>query len=196
MAVARADGLRGNVFDAAAAQTLRANEVSDARLPFANLSIIETGVYLQSQQAVVQRSIDAAIVWTHDLGVQVIVDDVAATVDTGDQRVQAVVTVDEIPTKPKLRIVKVASTQLARPGDVIDFTLRFDNVGQQTIGNVTLIDNLTTRLEYVPDSAQSSLDAEFFADVNAGDSLALRWEIRDPLKPGEGGVVSFRCRVR
>lgn len=192
----RADGLRGNAYDAIAAQTLHPVEVADARLPFENLAIIETGEYVQSERAIVEKYLDAAIVWSHDLGVQVIVDEQAAVVDTGDQRAQAVVTVDEIPTKPKLRICKMASTRAAQPGDIVDFSIRFDNVGQQIIGNVTIIDNLTTRLEYVPDSAQASLAADFFTDENQGDSLVLRWEIRDPLKPGEGGVVSFRCRVR
>ena len=89
----------------------------------------------------------------------------------------------------------VASTQTAQPGEFIDFTLRFDNVGDQPLGNIVLIDNLTTRLEYVADSAQSSVKAEFAAQGNEGESLVLRWEITDPIEPGEGGIVRFRCRV-
>ena len=38
---------------------------------------------------------------------------------------------------------------------------------------MTLVDNLTTRLEYVPDSTQSSRDAEFSTQQNEGDSLVL-----------------------
>ena len=38
-------------------------------------------------------------------------------------------------------------TQFANPGDEVDFTLRFDNVGNQPIGNVTIVDDLTGRLE-------------------------------------------------
>ena len=64
------------------------------------------------------------------------------------------------------------------------------------IGDVTIIDNLTTRLEYVPDTAQCSIPAAFSTQVNEGDSLVLRWEITDPLEPGEGGVIRFDCRVR
>jgi hypothetical protein len=51
-------------------------------------------------------------------------------------------------------------------------------------------------LEYVPDSAQSSVKSEFQVQPNDGESLVLRWEIADPIKPGEGGIVRFRCRVR
>jgi hypothetical protein len=59
-----------------------------------------------------------------------------------------------------------------------------------------LVDNLTTRLEYVPGSAQASVKAAFAVEPNEGESLVLRWEIDDPLDPGEGGIVRFRCRVR
>jgi hypothetical protein len=61
---------------------------------------------------------------------------------------------------------------------------------------VTIIDNLTTRLEYVPGSAQSTLGADFFTLENEGESLVLRWEIRDPLEKGQGGIIRFQCRVR
>jgi hypothetical protein len=61
---------------------------------------------------------------------------------------------------------------------------------------VTILDNLTTRLEYVPESAQSSVKANFSASANDGESLTLRWEILEPLKPGDGGLVRFKCRVR
>ena len=46
----------------------------------------------------------------------------------------------------------------AQPGEEVEFTLRFDNVGDRVIGNVTIIDSLTTRLEYVdgtPEVARS-----------------------------------------
>ena len=86
--------------------------------------------------------------------------------------------------------------KFAQPGDNVDFTIRFDNIGNQAIGNVTIIDSLTTRLEYVPGSAQSSRQAEFSTEPNEGDSLVLRWEFVDALGAGEGGMVRFHCKVR
>ena len=74
---------------------------------------------------------------------------------------------------------------------------QFDNVGEQKIGNVTIIDHLMPRLEYVPDSAQSTLNAAFNAQEQIpGESVVLRWEIRDELKVNEGGVIRFQARVR
>jgi hypothetical protein len=61
---------------------------------------------------------------------------------------------------------------------------------------VTIVDNLTTRLEYVPESAKSSVDADFITQANDAGSLILRWEIRDPVKPGEGGILRFKVKVR
>ncbi len=78
----------------------------------------------------------------------------------------------------------------------MEFTIRFDNTGDVVIGNVTIIDSLTTRLEYVPESAQSSVTANFSSAANDGDSTTLRWEIVDPLKPGDGGLVRFKTIVR
>ncbi len=89
--------------------------------------------------------------------------------------------------KARVRIIKLASTSAARAGEFVRFTLRFDNVGDEAVGNVTIIDNLTTRFEYVAESQECSLAASFSTDDNEGQSSLLRWEIAEPLEPGEGG---------
>jgi len=168
----------------------------DMFLPYENLLTIRTGRYDATEMARLAASTDAAIAWTHDLGVLVIIDRERAAAAVRDQSPAIVYTVDEEPGSPRLRIIKVASTANALPGETVDFTLRFDNVGNQVIGNVTIIDNLTTRLEYVPDTQECSLKANFLTEPNEGDSLALRWEITDPMMPKDGGVIRFKCRVR
>jgi uncharacterized repeat protein (TIGR01451 family) len=168
----------------------------DMFLPYENLVTIRTGRYDVAEMARLATSTDAAITWTHDLGVLVIIDRERAAAAVRDQSLATVYSVEEKPGSPRLRIIKVASTTNALPGETVDFTLRFDNVGSQVIGNVTIIDNLTTRLELVPDTAECSLKADFKTEPNEGDSLALRWEIIDPMMPNEGGVIRFKCRVR
>ena len=101
-----------------------------------------------------------------------------------------------MPDHPCLRVIKTASTKTARPGDIVDFTIRFDNMGDQAVSHMVLIDNLTTRLEYVAGSAQSSRPADFSTEENEGESLVLRWEFNEPLPLGAGGLVRFHCRVR
>lgn len=174
---------------------LRPVELANKLLPFEDFEIIRTGVILQSEKARLAESVQAAITWSHDQAVQAVIEKQIAHVETGDQRAQVTFTVDT-PNHPRLRVLKIASTNMARPGEIVEFTIRYDNIGDQKIGNVTLLDNLTTRLEYVEGSAQSSHAAEFSVQPNEGDSSLVRWDFTDPLPAGVGGLVKFKCRVR
>jgi uncharacterized repeat protein (TIGR01451 family) len=149
-----------------------------------------------TQKARLAAMLQAAVVWSHDEAVQVIIDNVEAVEATNAVALQSTYTYDLPLGKPRLCLAKCASTAAAQPGDLVRFTLRFQNVGDQLIGNVTILDNLSTRLEYVPDSQQCSLEANFSAEENEGESLVLRWEIIEPLDVGQGGVIHFQCRVR
>ncbi len=168
----------------------------DRLLPFEAPLAIGQGVVQESEMAWLTHATTAAITWSNAQPVQVFIDRTRAAAEVGDQKVDAIYTIKEHIASPKLRVIKVASTQCAGPGETVDFTIRFDNVGDQVIGNVTVVDNLTTRLEYVPQSAQCSVPAQFATEPNEADSLALRWEITDPLPAGQGGIIRFRCRVR
>ena len=165
-------------------------------LPYENFQVIRHGQFDQSEKARLAERTEAAVAWTHDLAVQALLSGQTPVIDTHDLGPQQVYTFQRIPGRPELRVVKIASVANARPGEFVEFTLRFDNVGDEVIGNVTLIDNLTPRLEYVPESAECSLSGDFFSQVNEGSSLVLRWEIHDPLQPGDGGIIRFRCKVR
>jgi uncharacterized repeat protein (TIGR01451 family) len=182
--------------DGALSGATKAKGFQEKLLPYEAPSLIREGAVASAEMAFIARGAAAAVAWSRNRAVQVILDEQAAMADVGQQAIESVYTVQQPPWEPKLRVIKVASTQVAEPGDEVAFTIRFDNVGNQVIGNVTIIDNLTTRLEYVPDSAQCSLDAQFSTQPNEGDSLVIRCEITDPLEPGEGGVIRFRCRVR
>ncbi|MGO8688049.1 MAG: DUF11 domain-containing protein [Thermoguttaceae bacterium] len=162
---------------------------------YENLAVIRHGMLIESETAWLSRASDAAAVWTHKQSAQVILERRAAMAETGTEKGAAVYTLRS-PENPRLRIVKVASTAFAEPGDEVDFTIRFDNVGDQTIHNVAILDSLSTRLEYIPDSAQCSRKAQFSSQRNEGDSLLIRCQLTDPLKAGEGGVIRFHCRVR
>ena len=163
--------------------------------PYEDIQVIRTGIFQQDEKAYLAQKALAAVVWAKDDCPQVIIDERHAQLVAKDQTAQVTYTVD-MPGNPKLRIYKVASTDRANSGDIIDFTIRYDNTGNQKIGNVTIMDSLTPRLEYVPNSAQSSQKANFSTKVNEGDSLVLRWEIVNPLQPGQGGVLRFQCKVR
>jgi uncharacterized repeat protein (TIGR01451 family) len=99
------------------------------------------------------------------------------------------------PDKP-LVLIKCADRQAAQIGDVVTFILKYSNHGGQPISDVAVTDSLTTRLEYVPGSAQTDRPAVFTMQPNEAGSVILRWEIMGRLMPGSSGVVRFQARVR
>ena len=163
--------------------------------PQLSLDVMKIGIIDNGEKPRLAKAIISAISWASDVSAQVVID--GKQVHQQIARVQAgdVYGVDE-PNSPRIRLIKCASTGTAKLGEEVEFALRFDNVGDQPIGNVTIVDNLATRLEFVEDSEKSTVDAQFFTDANEGGSLVLRWEISEPLQPGEGGVLRFKARVR
>ena len=162
---------------------------------YADIFVVRAGIIVQSEEAQLEEATLSAISWTANQGPQVLVDNRAARVMFGERQAAALFRLDE-PEKSCLRLIKLASRPDALPGETVDFTLRVDNVGSRAVDQVTIVDNLSTRLEYVPTTAKSSLDAEFSTDENGAGSLVLRWELAEPLEPGRGAILQFRCRVR
>lgn len=162
--------------------------------PYCNLQVVKLGLVDNAEKPWLAKAIVSALTWTGDQAVQVVIEAKAASVLVGSVA-PGVVYADE-EGKPCLRLIKLASTDHAQPGDEISFTLRFDNIGSQEIGNVTIVDNLTTRLAYVPDSAEASVEADISTSENGAGSVIIRWEIKKPVKAGEGGVLQFRAKVR
>ena len=170
-------------------------EVKGMIKPYCNLQIVKLGLFDNSEKPWLAKSILAAHTWTGDQAVQILINQKRAMEAVG------VVTPGDMyclgePSNPCLRLVKLASTDSAHPGDAVEFTLRYDNVGNQVIGNVTILDSLSARLEYIPETAKASVDAAFSFEPNEAGSQTLRWEIKEPTKAGTGGILQFKARVR
>ncbi|MBR5711018.1 MAG: hypothetical protein IKX40_09690 [Thermoguttaceae bacterium] len=163
---------------------------------YENLKIIKTGVMDRSETGMLAESIRRAASWGFTSNPQVAIDYNRVMAVVKDEGPGIVYQLDKDTHNPKVRIVKIASVEDARPGDHIEFTIRFDNVGDEPVGNVTILDSLTGRLEYAEGSAQCSKKGAFMTEPNKAGSLVLRWEIEDPLEPGEGGIIRFECVVR
>ena len=176
-------------------QDVRLAEFDGSLAVYANLLIVRAGTVGHGEKALLARASLAAVTWSGDQSPQISIDNDQAQATVLDAQPGVVYHTKE-PNKPRLRLIKLASTSAARPGEEIEFTLRFDNIGNREMGNVTIVDNLTNRLEYVPESAKSSLAADFTTDPNRGGSVVLRWEIKEPLAAGKGGILQFKCRVR
>jgi uncharacterized repeat protein (TIGR01451 family) len=95
-----------------------------------------------------------------------------------------------------LCLFKTADKKVAAPGEIVTFTIRYENTGDLPLQNVVIMDNLTPRLEYVDDSATSDRNGRLVTDENGEGSLILRWELDEPLPGRTRGVVGFQARVK
>jgi uncharacterized repeat protein (TIGR01451 family) len=164
--------------------------------PYEHLSLMRLGRYEESESARLALGMQSADVWQEDLELQVVADWAQPVIVHDVAKVQQLVHIESDDENAILRVVKIASKIAARAGEKVQFTIRFDNLSGKRIGNVTIIDNLTTRLEYIVDSAECSLPAKLRTSRNEVGSQTLRWEITDPIPASEGGVIRFECRVR
>ena len=171
---------------------------------FNNFQVIDSEILLQRTfkeegfvRTQLERGAANARAWMGSEGVRIQLDELAPMAATSVDAAAAYFQIEDKQSRTsKLRLIKVASKDAAVPGDIIEFTLRFDNIGNQLIGNVTILDDLSGRLEFLPGAATASLQSGFVPQPNASGGLTLRFEIIDPLAPGEFGVIQFQCRVR
>ena len=184
--------LRGGV---PVAQVLPPLRMSDAVKPVENLTFFTTGLMQDEEIPVLGRVLQNAREWFTPESIEVEVQGVTAGLVLDAKRAQDV-HVYEMPEKCAMRICKAASHSVANSGDIIRFTIRFDNVGPKPLGNAVIMDSLVARLEYIEGSQQCSVDCNFSASPNDVGSSVLRCEIEDSIAPGTGGVISFDCRVR
>lgn len=178
----------------AAERLLAVAEIRGLVGPYVNLQLMHLGEVVMSEGPVIAKHSIAAVTWTGDQEVQVTISGQGASAVFSPKQPGLLYHVNE--GCPRLRLVKCASTDTALPGDEVEFTLRFDNVGDSALEDLVIVDNLTTRLEYVDGSAKSSRDADFTTSRNDAGSLILRWKLDGKLEAGEGGVLTFKCRVR
>lgn len=120
---------------------------------------------------------------------------VRATVETRDLTSTPFQCPPQLPSRP-LCLFKWADRDSAKVGDVVTLFLRYANQGQRPLTDVAVSDSLTSRLEYVPGSAQSSRPAVFTMQANEAGSMLLHWEISGTLHAGDTGVIRFQVKVR
>jgi len=163
---------------------------------FEDTGFFQTGQLEQSDVARLQLAIGAAMVWSREQNP--IIQGKVESATTGLAEVQATsLTIVEVNDKPgSLRIVKAADKREAEPGDIITFSIRYDNPGPTAVTAVRIVDNLTPRLEYVEDSATCDVSGRLVVQDNGEGSLVLIWELAEPVAPRTGGVVTFQAKVR
>jgi uncharacterized repeat protein (TIGR01451 family) len=192
------DAFRDRNLGVPMAQVFAPHRMSDAIVPFEAIDFFRTGILKHEDMPVLGQFLQNAKAWETPESLEVLVDgqETALAIDT--KQAQDVHVYELPPGKCSLRICKAASQMIANSGDQITFTIRFDNIGTQPVEKVVILDSLSPRLEYIQESQQSSVAPapEFSSEPNEVGSTVLKWEFKSSLKPGEGGVLHFRCLVR
>ncbi|MBT5020981.1 MAG: DUF11 domain-containing protein [Planctomicrobium sp.] len=192
----RPSGVEGRTVDTSLHQNLAAQRHVKLLNAYEEIRFFREGQLSRLNVAVVGDSIAAALDWNGDLGVNIYANDVAG------QEVQARITaqdytaVEDRSTPGDLTIVKVVDKKVAKPGEVLTFTIRFDNTGDRPLRNIRIVDNLSPRLAYVEASVDSDLDGKLDTEDNGRGSQVLSFTFDTELKGHTGGWVSFKCRVR
>jgi uncharacterized repeat protein (TIGR01451 family) len=161
-----------------------------------NVTFFLTGLMSETEEPFLARSVQAALEWTRD-EFPVVMASTAAGQElhvafTGAE----IIGIDDQKLPGELRIVKAADRATALPGDVVTFTLRYDNLGDRELFHVRIVDNLTPRLAYVADSATSDRPGDITVTDNGEGSSLLTFELDEPLPGRTGGTITFQARVR
>lgn len=152
---------------------------------------------LQTDKAQLAYRIEAAVVWTRDQFPVITAGMRAGQEVQARFKVQELIGAEDERRVPgRLQIVKLADRKIAAQGEVVTFTIRYDNLGDRELTEVRIVDNLTPRLEYLADSAESDRPGRFFVDDNHEGSVILRFELDEELPGHAGGTISFQARVR
>jgi uncharacterized repeat protein (TIGR01451 family) len=165
--------------------------------PALDFAFLRTGLMKQSEEARLAVSIQSARTWTRDQNPVVTAQsEQAIELKSHFRDLELVGQENRFNGQGKLRIVKSANKRIAEPGDVVKFSIRYDNIGDREVHDVVIVDNLTPRLEYVEDSATCDRDGVLQVEDNGEGSVILKWVLDEPLKGRSGGVVTFEARVR
>lgn len=163
---------------------------------FEDLTFLRSGQFDKTEEARLSQAIQAAGIWSREQS-----PSIAATESEANEiydwfNASEFVGLEDLRKKGELRIVKLADHQVARSGDVITFTIRYDNTGDRELRDIVITDNLSPRLEYVPDSATSDRAGQLVENISNDGTLILRWELSEPLPGHTGGTVTFQAKVR
>jgi uncharacterized repeat protein (TIGR01451 family) len=95
-----------------------------------------------------------------------------------------------------LLLTKTANRGEANIGDLITFTIYYENRGDKVLKSVTIIDNLSPRLEFEPESVTTDRPGKHTAHDNDEGSVVLKFTLDEPLPGRTKGSIVFQCRVR
>ncbi len=163
---------------------------------FQDLAFVQTGQLLTGEEARLANGIQSAIAWNRVENPVISARTIALQEVRASFRPMEIVGREDRRTKGDLRIVKLADKKTAVPGDLVTFTIRYDNIGELPVSQVRIADNLSPRLEFLEDTATSDRAGEVTTEDNGEGSVLVTIELDEPLPGKTGGVITFQTRVR
>ncbi len=159
-------------------------------------SVATTGIQLDhATEAWIAKRIQKAADWSVKQFPVVKATTAAAMDVEASVKPQINVGIDEDKAKGSLRIIKMVDRDSAVPGDVLTFTIEFENIGDGELYNVKITDNLTQRLMFIEDSAESDRKGRIVVEGNDVGSEMLIFELEGKLDGHSKGVIEFKARV-
>ncbi|MEM9827874.1 MAG: DUF11 domain-containing protein [Planctomycetota bacterium] len=190
----RIDGMRERTRGVPVFRTQQVVQTVDNLAALANIHLDTVSQMEDAIIASLRQHVDAAVVWTSDTGVQVDIGQINAPEVKRTRKAEGF-TVFEYPAAGRLEVLKLADPVHAAPGETVRFVISIRNVGDSPVSQVTLADNLSTRLKLIEDSQECSVEAEFDTRLNEAGSLRLRWVLQEPLPVGQSVLIRFECTV-
>jgi uncharacterized repeat protein (TIGR01451 family) len=194
----RPSGLGGKTDPDLLGQTTVAGLNDKLQNVFQNLIFLSSGRFDETEAAVIAEGMHAAETWSRLDSPVITASTTAGNQLKGTSKPMEIVGLEDWrKTKGDLQIVKLADQKTAVAGDVITFTIRYDNLGDFELKNIRVVDNLTPRLEYIEGSADfGDRPGELLTFDNNEGSLILQFKLNGELPGHTGGVITFKTRVR
>ncbi len=195
----RADGVETALPASAAAGAFRPDQSRKIDQGMEGRKYTNVNAFDLTDAAIVGQQMQNAVAWTRNQFPQITANTAGSNEIMATFKVQQTVGVeDNRRTKGDIRIIKLADRDVAQAGDVITFTIRFENPGDFDVYDVNIVDNLTPRLEYVADSGSIDDDnpGSLSLTPNGEGSHILTFTLDGPLKAHSTGVITFETRVR
>ncbi|QDU81323.1 hypothetical protein Pla110_30640 [Polystyrenella longa] len=164
---------------------------------YQDLQYTQAGRFERMTSAQIKEGLKGAFVWSQSAFPHMAASTSAGVELESSFKAAEIVGIDIDKGKPgKLRIVKMADKVEARSGDIITFTIRYDNMGDHAVRAVRITDHLTPRLEYIEGSFKAEREGDVKFYPNGTEDSILRFEMVGELKGAEGSVLTFQARVR
>lgn len=192
----RVSGLDNETVQSSMSQLRRLSAHDKVLNLYQSLTFVRFGRVDDADSARLNYGLQAALAWSREQYPVITAKTDMVLEGHFEESVATITCIDDQEKPEDLRIIKLADKKTASPGDEIEFTIRFDNLGGSEVYHIRIVDNLTPRLQYIEGTATTDLDGKLILQDNGEGSQVVIFELEKPLPPKSGGVVTFKALVR